>query len=255
MTTNPYYNSSVVGRYAEKRDPTLAVVAYRRGSCDDELLECTARHSLFKLQARYVVDRGDAALWDKVLDEGNAGRRALVDQVCGARGDRRCGDCQPCGRQGAQGRAVMRRDECSRWVEYKYNSMNKQASPLHCQTAPLPSPLSPVHTHKHTQVVSTALPECRNPEQVSVTVKAFMKHGLQAELIELLEKIVLTANSAFASNANLQNLLVLTAIKADPARVKDYVHRLDNFDGPAVAEKVCVAWHVCCVCVVSGLWV
>jgi len=29
------------------------------------------------------------------------------------------------------------------------------------------------------QVVSTALPESRNPEQVSVTVKAFMKHDLQ----------------------------------------------------------------------------
>lgn len=45
-------------------------------------------------------------------------------------------------------------------------------------------------------------------------------------------------NSAFSSNANLQNLLILTAIKADPSRVKDYVYRLDNFDGPAVAEKV-----------------
>lgn len=59
----------------------------------------------------------------------------------------------------------------------------------------------------------------------------------QAELIELLEKIVLN-NSAFSSNANLQNLLILTAIKADATRVKDYVYRLDNFDGPAVAEKV-----------------
>eukprot|EP00878_Enallax_costatus_P009783 GHUV01010216.1.p1 GENE.GHUV01010216.1~~GHUV01010216.1.p1 ORF type:complete len:693 (+),score=274.84 GHUV01010216.1:1211-3289(+) len=63
-----------------------------------------------------------------------------------------------------------------------------------------------------------------------------MKHDLQAELIELLEKIVLN-NSAFSSNANLQNLLILTAIKADPSRVKDYIYRLDNFDGPAVAEK------------------
>ncbi len=68
----------------------------------------------------------------------------------------------------------------------------------------------------------------------------------QSELIELLEKIVLN-NSAFSSNANLQNLLVLTAIRADPARVKDYVHRLDNFDGPAVAEKVRV-------CVGGALW-
>ena len=41
------------------------------------------------------------------------------------------------------------------------------------------------------QVVSTALPESKNPEQVSVAVKAFMQAGLQAELIELLEKIVL----------------------------------------------------------------
>ena len=62
-------------------------------------------------------------------------------------------------------------------------------------------------------------------------------HTPQAELIELLEKIVLN-NSAFSSDANLRNLLVLTAIRADPARVKDYVHRLDNFDGPAVAEQV-----------------
>jgi clathrin heavy chain len=53
------------------------------------------------------------------------------------------------------------------------------------------------------QVVSTALPESRNPEQVSVTVKAFMARELQSELIELLEKIVLH-NSAFSSNANLQ---------------------------------------------------
>lgn len=165
LTTNPYYNSLVVGKYAEKRDPNLACVAYKRGSCDDALIECTNRNSLFKLQARYIVDRGDQPLWDKVLGEENTFRRQLIDQV-----------------------------------------------------------------------VSTALPESRNPEQVSVTVKAFMRHELQAELIELLEKIVLN-NSAFSSNANLQNLLILTAIKADPSRVKDYIYRLDNFDGPAVAEK------------------
>ena len=85
------------------------------------------------------------------------------------------------------------------------------------------------------QVVSTALPECKNPESVSVAVKAFMQADLQAELIELLEKIVLN-NSSFSNNHNLQNLLVITAIKADKSRVKDYIHRLDNFDGPAVGE-------------------
>ena len=64
-------------------------------------------------------------------------------------------------------------------------------------------------------MVSTALPESRNPEQVSVAVKAFMAAGLQAELIELLEKIVLQ-NSSFSNNHNLQNLLIITAIKARP---------------------------------------
>ena len=86
------------------------------------------------------------------------------------------------------------------------------------------------------QVVGTALPESRNPECVSATVKAFMAKELQHELIELLEKIVLQ-NSAFSGNANLQNLLILTAIKTDKSKVRDFVHRLDNFDGTAVADK------------------
>lgn len=52
LTTNPYYDSRVVGKYCEKRDPTLAVVAYRRGQCDEELINVTNKNSLFKLQAR-----------------------------------------------------------------------------------------------------------------------------------------------------------------------------------------------------------
>ncbi|KAG6523396.1 hypothetical protein ZIOFF_013253 [Zingiber officinale] len=164
LTTNPYYDSRVVGKYCEKRDPTLAVVAYRRGQCDDELINVTNKNSLFKLQARYVVERMDADMWEKVLQPENEYRRQLIDQV-----------------------------------------------------------------------VSTALPESKSPEQVSAAVKAFMTADLPHELIELLEKIVLQ-NSAFSGNFNLQNLLILTAIKADPPRVMDYINRLDNFDGPAVGE-------------------
>lgn len=71
--------------------------------------------------------------------------------------------------------------------------------------------------------------------QVSSCVKAFMKADMQSELIELLEKIVLQ-NSAFSSNANLQNLLIITAIKSDPTRVLDYIHRLDGFEAQPVAD-------------------
>lgn len=41
------------------------------------------------------------------------------------------------------------------------------------------------------QVVQTALPETKNADEVSTTVKAFMNADLPSELIELLERIVL----------------------------------------------------------------
>ena len=50
LTTNPFYDSLTVGKYAEKRDPNLACMAYKRGNCDDALIEVTNKNSLFKLQ-------------------------------------------------------------------------------------------------------------------------------------------------------------------------------------------------------------
>ena len=44
------------------------------------------------------------------------------------------------------------------------------------------------------QVVQTALSETQDPEDISVTVKAFMTADLPNELIELLEKIVLESS-------------------------------------------------------------
>lgn len=118
------------------------------------------------------------------------------------------------------------------------------------------------------KVVQTALSETQDPEEVSVTVKAFMTADLPNELIELLEKIVLD-NSVFSEHRlsnrppacgsisvrvykviivllnpaslvlpvrNLQNLLILTAIKADRTRVMEYINRLDNYDAPDIAN-------------------
>uniref|UniRef100_A0A8B9JG16 Clathrin heavy chain like 1 n=1 Tax=Astyanax mexicanus TaxID=7994 RepID=A0A8B9JG16_ASTMX len=85
------------------------------------------------------------------------------------------------------------------------------------------------------QVVQTALSETQDPEEVSVTVKAFMTADLPNELIELLEKIVLE-NSIFSEHRNLQNLLILTAIKADRTRVMEYINRLENYDAPDIAN-------------------
>lgn len=64
---------------------------------------------------------------------------------------------------------------------------------------------------------------------VSTTVQAFMNAKLPSELMELLEKIVL-ATEGFSDNKNLQNLLILTAIKADKSRVMNYVTDLNGYD-------------------------
>ncbi|XP_063560851.1 clathrin heavy chain 2 isoform X5 [Gorilla gorilla gorilla] len=164
LRENAYYDSSVVGRYCEKRDPHLACVAYERGQCDLELIKVCNENSLFKSEARYLVCRKDPELWAYVLEETNPSRRQLIDQV-----------------------------------------------------------------------VQTALSETRDPEEISVTVKAFMTADLPNELIELLEKIVLD-NSVFSEHRNLQNLLILTAIKADRTRVMEYISRLDNYDALDIAS-------------------
>ncbi|XP_026333756.1 clathrin heavy chain [Hyposmocoma kahamanoa] len=164
LKENQWYDSRVVGRYCEKRDPHLACVAYERGQCDRELIAVCNDNSLFKTQARYLVRRRDQDLWLEVLSESNPFKRQLIDQV-----------------------------------------------------------------------VQTALSETQDPEDISVTVKAFMTADLPNELIELLEKIVLD-NSVFSDHRNLQNLLILTAIKADRSRVMEYINRLDNYDAPDIAN-------------------
>lgn len=39
LKENSFYDSRVVGKYCEKRDPHLACVAYERGQCDQELIK------------------------------------------------------------------------------------------------------------------------------------------------------------------------------------------------------------------------
>jgi clathrin heavy chain len=85
------------------------------------------------------------------------------------------------------------------------------------------------------------LPESKNADEVSETVKAFMSADMPSALIELLEKIVLQG-SEFGQNKNLQNLLLITAIRtthepgAAPGRAMEYITRLDNYDGAEIAK-------------------
>jgi hypothetical protein len=60
-----------VGKYCEKRDPTLVVAAYRRGQCD-ELINVTNKNSLFKLQA-YTLRAAAEEAWTLSVASGGGG--------------------------------------------------------------------------------------------------------------------------------------------------------------------------------------
>ncbi|KAJ5734359.1 clathrin heavy chain [Penicillium malachiteum] len=168
LKENDLYDTQIVGKYCEKRDPNLAYIAYRKGQNDLELINITNENSMYRAQARYLVERADAEVWSFVLSENNIHRRSLVDQV-----------------------------------------------------------------------VATAVPESTDPDNVSVAVKCFLEADLPGELIELLEKIILEP-SPFSDNASLQNLLMLTAAKADKGRLMDYIHQLNEFAADDIAE-MCIS--------------
>ncbi|KAI6093672.1 clathrin heavy chain [Hypoxylon rubiginosum] len=167
LKENDQYDTLSVGKYCEKRDPNLAFIAYQKGQNDLELINITNENSMYRAQARYVLDRSDRELWTFVLSENNIHRRSVIDQV-----------------------------------------------------------------------VATAVPECNDPAKVSEAVASFLAADLPGELIELLEKIVLEP-SPFNDNPSLQNLLMLTAARADKGRVMDYIHRLDSFN-PDECAQLCI---------------
>ncbi|KAL9112388.1 MAG: hypothetical protein Q9227_003230 [Pyrenula ochraceoflavens] len=164
LKENDLYDPLVVGKYCEKRDPNLAYIAYRKGQNDLELINITNENSMYRAQARYLLERADPEIWAFVLNDNNSHRRALVDQV-----------------------------------------------------------------------IATAVPESGEPEKVSVAVKAFLDADMPAELIELLEKIILEP-SPFSDNSSLQNLLMLTAAKADKGRLMGYINDLSEFSPDEIAN-------------------
>lgn len=81
LTQNDLYDTLIVGKYCEKRDPNLAFIAYSKGQNDLELIAITNENSMFRAQGKYLLERADPEIWSYVLSENNIHRRSLVDQV------------------------------------------------------------------------------------------------------------------------------------------------------------------------------
>ena len=65
LAQNRFYDVKVIGEYAETRDPHLAFTAYNRdpGTCDEQIMDLTNKNNLYRLQAKYLVERQSKELW------------------------------------------------------------------------------------------------------------------------------------------------------------------------------------------------
>lgn len=81
LKENDQYDTLTVGKYCEKRDPNLAYIAYSKGQNDLELVNITNENSMYRAQARYLLERSDTELWRFALSDNNIHRRSVVDQV------------------------------------------------------------------------------------------------------------------------------------------------------------------------------
>ncbi|EZG81077.1 putative clathrin heavy chain [Gregarina niphandrodes] len=81
LDNNANYNAREIGKYCENKDPHMAVAAYIKGRCDDELIELTNKNGLYRIEAKYVLNRADRGLWHKVLSAPEDHRRGVLDQL------------------------------------------------------------------------------------------------------------------------------------------------------------------------------
>lgn len=47
LRENQYYDSKVIGKYCEKRDPHFALIAYERGNCDEAIIAVCFKKKFF----------------------------------------------------------------------------------------------------------------------------------------------------------------------------------------------------------------
>ncbi|SIO73338.1 clathrin, heavy polypeptide [Babesia microti strain RI] len=85
------------------------------------------------------------------------------------------------------------------------------------------------------ELTSNVLPECKNSQQVSIAIKALMDAKMNYHLITLLDRLILS-KSNFSDNRNLQNLLLVTALREKSDKLETYIDVCTNCDVNQVAK-------------------
>ncbi|XP_026679197.1 clathrin heavy chain 1-like [Diaphorina citri] len=73
-----------------------------------------------------------------------------------------------------------------------------------------------------------------NPSRLPVVVGGLLDVDCSEDIIK---NLILVVRGQFSTDELVEeNLLILTAIKADRTRVMEYINRLDNYDAPDIAN-------------------
>ncbi|GFE55454.1 clathrin heavy chain [Babesia ovis] len=91
------------------------------------------------------------------------------------------------------------------------------------------------HRKQVCEELVTLAPECSNASEISCALKSLLDAGMNEEVIALLEQLLLK-QTQFSSSSNLQNLLLATAVKTNPAKLDEYLSKLDNYDVTALSK-------------------
>jgi clathrin heavy chain len=81
LESNEFYDALIVGQYCETRDPSLALVAYMRGNCHDQIIEVSIKNGMWKPLAKHLVAQKDSEMWATVLNDKSFDPRYLVEAV------------------------------------------------------------------------------------------------------------------------------------------------------------------------------
>jgi clathrin heavy chain len=192
--------------------------------------------SLFNALAKIYIDCANSPAPPVQIDTWLAQSHTLYDSLAIGK---YCSKINPnlafiCFEQGGHDQELIDLTNENLMFKAQARYLVRKRDPALWQSALAPSNLN--RTHLIDQIIAVALPETQDPEEVSVAVKSFMEADMPNQLIDLLEKIVLQNSTMFSDNRNLQNLLILTAIKAEKDRVADYATRLTNYDAPEIAQ-------------------
>ncbi|UKK01209.2 clathrin heavy chain [Theileria orientalis] len=98
--------------------------------------------------------------------------------------------------------------------------------------------LEKVESSQFTTVFDELLVMCIdncNSNEISVLIKFFLSQEMNKYLITLLEGLLLN-QTEFSKNSNLQNLLLATTIKTNPAKLQDYLNKLNNYEVNSLAK-------------------